>query len=37
MLVLFAVAEVIARSVDRARGRKADGRRQWGDDEVSPL
>ncbi len=37
MLVLFAAAEVIARSIDRARGRKIDDPRQWADDEVSPL
>ena len=35
MLILFAVSEVIARLVDRARGRKeAEG---LGDDELSPL
>jgi sec-independent protein translocase protein TatC len=37
MLVLFGVAEVIARLVDRARGRGREGTAQWGDDEVSPL
>jgi sec-independent protein translocase protein TatC len=37
MLVLFAVAEVIARTVDRARGRGQGGTDQWADDEVSPL
>jgi len=37
MLVLFLVAEVIARSVDRARGRRAGSTDQWADDEVSPL
>ncbi|NYD41871.1 twin-arginine translocase subunit TatC [Nocardioides panaciterrulae] len=36
MLVLFLVAEAIARSVDRARGRKRQSA-QWDDDEVSPL
>ena len=37
MLVLFAVAEIIARSVDRARGRGKDSTDQWDDNEVSPL
>ncbi len=37
MLVLFLVAEVIARLVDRARGRKEGDTSQWDDDEVSPL
>jgi len=37
MLILFAVAEVIARTVDRARGRKAEAGVQWSDDEASPL
>jgi len=37
MLVLFFIAEVIARLVDRARGRGADSTEQWADDEVSPL
>ncbi|MEP9365100.1 twin-arginine translocase subunit TatC [Nocardioides sp. CN2-186] len=37
MLVLFLVAEVIARSVDKARGRDAGSTDQWSDDEVSPL
>jgi sec-independent protein translocase protein TatC len=37
MLVLFGVAEVIARGVDRARGRRKDTTSQWGDDELSPL
>jgi sec-independent protein translocase protein TatC len=37
MLALFAVAEVIARGVDRARGRDKDATDQWDDDEVSPL
>jgi sec-independent protein translocase protein TatC len=37
MLVLFAAAEVIARSVDRARGRGQGATDQWDDDEVSPL
>jgi sec-independent protein translocase protein TatC len=38
MLVLFLVAEAIARGVDRTRGRRrraAAG--QWADDEASPL
>jgi sec-independent protein translocase protein TatC len=37
MLVLFAIAEIIARFVDRARGRGKDATDQWDDDEVSPL
>lgn len=37
MLVLFFVAELIARFVDRARGRKNGDTSQWDDDEVSPL
>lgn len=37
MLLLFLVAEVIARFVDRARGRKESDTSQWDDDEVSPL
>ncbi|WP_395692018.1 twin-arginine translocase subunit TatC [Nocardioides sp.] len=37
MLVLFLVAEVIARLVDRSRGRGRDSTAQWDDDEVSPL
>jgi sec-independent protein translocase protein TatC len=37
MLVLFLLAEVIARLVDRARGRGRDSTDQWSDDEVSPL
>ncbi|WP_121251544.1 twin-arginine translocase subunit TatC [Nocardioides ferulae] len=34
MMVLFLVAEAVARLVDRSRGRRAD---QWADDEASPL
>jgi sec-independent protein translocase protein TatC len=37
MLILFGAAEVIARSVDRARGRGKRSTDQWDDDEVSPL
>lgn len=37
MLFLFFVAEVIARLVDRARGRGRDSTDQWADDEASPL
>jgi sec-independent protein translocase protein TatC len=37
MLVLFLLAEVIARSVDRARGRGKARTDQWSDDELSPL
>jgi sec-independent protein translocase protein TatC len=36
MLVLFVLAEVVARAVDRARGRGL-GTDQWADDEASPL
>jgi len=34
MVVLFIVAEVIARLVDRSRGRSTE---QWADDELSPI
>jgi sec-independent protein translocase protein TatC len=37
MLILFAIAEVICRLADRARGRDRDSTEQWADDEVSPL
>ena len=37
MLVLFLLAEVIARFTDRARGRGADSTDTWSDDEVSTL
>jgi sec-independent protein translocase protein TatC len=37
MLVLFVLAEIIARLSDRARGRDASRTDQWDDDEVSPL
>lgn len=37
MLVLFLLAEAIARSVDRARGRGKGSTEQWSDDELSPL
>lgn len=37
MLLLFAVAEIIARLVDRSRGRRRTGTEQWDDDELSPL
>jgi len=37
MLVLFFIAEAIARAVDRARGRGANRTDQWSDDELSPL
>ena len=37
MLMLFLVAEVIARLVDRAAGAARDSTDQWADDEVSPL
>ena len=37
MLILFAISEVIARTVDRVRGRGNNSTNQWADDEVSPL
>lgn len=37
MMILFAIAEVIARTVDRSRGKKVDATDQWGDDEISTL
>ena len=37
MLILFLIAEVIARLVDRRRGARPDSTEQWADDEVSPL
>lgn len=37
MLVLFLLAEVIARLVDRQRNRARAGADEWADDEVSPL
>lgn len=37
MLGLFLLAEVIARTVDRARRRGAESTDQWADDELSPL
>jgi sec-independent protein translocase protein TatC len=37
MLVLFFIAEVIARLVDRARGRGESSTDQWDDDQVSAL
>lgn len=37
MLLLFGIAEIIARTVDRARGKKASSTDQWADDEASPL
>jgi sec-independent protein translocase protein TatC len=35
--ILFIVAEIVARIVDRARGRHDNRTDQWGDDEVSPI
>ena len=35
--ILFIVAEIVARLVDRARGRGNNSTSQWGDDEVSPI
>ena len=37
MLVLFGIAEIIARLVDRARGRGSESTDNWADDEVSAL
>ncbi len=37
MLLLFGIAEVIARLVDRSRGHGQDSTEQWDDDEVSEL
>ncbi len=37
MVVLFLVAEVLARLIDRARKRHPQGTDRWADDEVSPL
>lgn len=37
MVLLFFIAEVIARWLDRARGRRSHSTEQWSDDEVSPL
>jgi len=37
MLFLFAISEVIARTVDRVRGRADRSTNQWADDEISPL
>lgn len=37
MLLLFLLAEVIARTVDKARGRNPKGTSQWADDELSPI
>lgn len=37
MLVLFVLAELIARSIDKARGRGASSTDQWADDQQSPL
>jgi sec-independent protein translocase protein TatC len=37
MLILFAFSEMIARIVDRVRGRGNASTDQWADDEISPL
>ena len=37
LLILFLLAEIIARVVDRARGRANQGTSPWDDDEVSPI
>ncbi len=35
--ILFVVAEIVARLIDRARGRGDTSTNQWSDDEVSPI
>ena len=37
MVLLFLLAELVARGLDRARGRRETATDQWDDDEVSPL
>jgi sec-independent protein translocase protein TatC len=37
MLILFLIAEVVARVFDRRRGRGRRSTEQWDDDEASPL
>ena len=37
LLILFIVAEIVARLVDRARGRGQNSTNQWSDDEASPI
>ena len=37
MLILFFIAEIIARLVDRARGKGEESTENWDDDEVSPI
>jgi sec-independent protein translocase protein TatC len=37
LLILFIIAEIIARIVDRSRGRGATSTDQWNDDEASPI
>jgi sec-independent protein translocase protein TatC len=37
MLILFLISEVIARTVDRVRGRRRVSTDQWADDQISPL
>lgn len=37
MLILFAVAEIVARILDRVRGRGEHATSDWADDQVSPL
>ena len=37
MLVLFVIAEIIARVSDRVRGREEQSTDQWDDDQVSPI
>jgi sec-independent protein translocase protein TatC len=37
MLALFMIAEVVARTVDRVRGRGSTSTNQWADDQISPL
>jgi sec-independent protein translocase protein TatC len=37
LMVLFIIAEIVARVVDRSRGRGAHSTNQWDDDEMSPI
>ena len=37
LLILFVVAEIVARLVDRSRGRGQNSTSQWSDDEASPI
>ncbi len=37
LLILFIIAEIVARLVDRSRGRGQNSTDQWSDDEASPI